>query len=366
MHIVIDCRFQTCSGIGRYIREIVSRLIQDANIKFSLIVDDTNIDSEFMEKCKRTNVSFIICRAKMYSVREQLEIPWKIPSCDIFWALHYNAPVFPVRAKRKIVTIHDVAHLAIAEELRMSIIKKCYAKLFMHTATHYYDVVLTVSQFTKKEILRYETDVADKIKVHTEGVDFVKFQPVTDEVLLQKVREKYRFPERFFLYVGNVKPHKNLKRLIQAYALLVKHRLIVPELVIVGKSDGFITGEGALGDLISQLNLQDHIFFTGYIDDADMPAVYRMAYAFVFPSLYEGFGLPPLEAMACGCPVIASDAASIPEICGNAARYFSPENIEEIAEALKSSLVQPYPREELKRLYNWDICAEQIKGCLHI
>lgn len=364
MHIVIDCRFQTCSGIGRYIREIVSRLVQDDAVKFSLIIDDTAVDEEFMAKCRRPNVSTIVCRAKMYSLREQIEIPLKVPSCDIFWATHYNAPILPLRAKRKIVTIYDMAHLALADMLHFGRMKRCYANLLMYIATHCYDDIFTISNFTKSEILKFEKINPDKIKVHYLGVDYEKYHPVTNEKLLQEVRLKYQLPTEYFLFVGNVKPHKNLYRLVEAYALLLEQRPTDCKLVIAGKKEGFFTGETSLESLIQSRHLEDKVLFTGYVEEHHMPALYTMAKAFVFPSIYEGFGLPPLEAMACGCPVFAANAASMPEVYSEAAVYFNPLDVDDIARVLDQRSGEAFSGNQLKQKYNWHDCASLIQESL--
>ena len=145
-------------------------------------------------------------------------------------------------------------------------------------------------------------------------------------------------PKKFILYVGNVKPHKNLTGLVEAF-LLAKEKLRDYHLVIVGKKEGFITGDASLIKRISDNEfLSERVIFTGYVPNDDLPVMYNLASLFVFPSFYEGFGLPPLEAMACGCPLLTSDAASMPEVCRDAARYFDAGNPSDIAEKIIDSL----------------------------
>ena len=369
MHIVIDCRFVNHSGVGRYIREIVTRLVKQPLHRFTLVVSAKEVNSRFFEQCTLSNVKFVYCSAEMCSIREQFELPLKIPACDVFWAPHYNAPILPVRAVRKIVTIHDAGHLAMQEGLSM--IKRLYARLLMYTSTHWYDLVLTDSFFSKSEILKYEHIDEAKVKVQYCAVDTAQYKEVKDQVLLNQVRERYHLPKAYFLCVGNIKPNKNIIRLLKAYAYFLAHTEIKIELVIVGKRDGLLTGVKGIESVIDGLGIRKYVKFTGFVEDCHLPALYSMAEAFLFPSLYEGFGLPPLEAMACGCPVLVSNSASIPEICGDAARYFDPYDIEDIRKCLERfmqdiRLSDVLYRKELMiiKRYSWDGTSDQILSIL--
>lgn len=364
MHIVIDCRYAANSGIGRYIREIVSRLIRGTRHFFTLIVDPRHED--FIKGCQNSKVQFIHSRAPMYGLGEQLMLPFLIPDCDIFWSMHYNAPILPVRAARRVVTIHDMCHLALPQG--MSWIKKLYARGFMYMATHRSDMVLTDSLFSRQEIMKYEGIDAAKIAVFPCAVDRNVYCPIDDVPERERVRGKYRLSQEFFLFVGNVKPHKNLLRLLDAYSLFIAMVPTPPALVIVGEKEKFSTVE------IDE-RLRDPVLaavqFTGLAEERDLPELYRMARAFVFPSLYEGFGLPPLEAMACGCPVLSSRAASLPEVCGEAALYFAPEDTAAIAQAmvqvhgdegLRQRLIKAGQRQVDK--FDWDRTAQGIRRLL--
>jgi glycosyltransferase involved in cell wall biosynthesis len=141
-------------------------------------------------------------------------------------------------------------------------------------------------------------------------------------------------PGKFLLFVGNVKPHKNLINLLRAYEILLQSRKDY-ELVIVGKKEGFITGDKEVFEFVEGNKLlNEHIIFTGHIENRELYNYYRKASVFIFPSLYEGFGLPPLEAMICGCPVIASDLTAIPEICGEAVLYINALDPADIADKI--------------------------------
>ena len=166
----------------------------------------------------------------------------------------------------------------------------------------------------------------------------------------------------YLLYVGNVKPHKNLRRLIEAFQWIADE--IPHDLVIVGQKSGFITGDDAV---ISAAAADSRIHFTGHVHETTLQQYMVHATAMVFPSLYEGFGLPPLEAMACGCPVLASDAASIPEVCGEAVCYFNPHSTESLVFQLRRVITDQTLQQELSakglrhsRIYSWDQAAKRI------
>ncbi len=341
MHICIDCRFHGHSGIGRYIREKVSALMKEhPENKYSIILDRENINDEFAGCLSGSNVSLIHCAARMYSLREQWQLPLRIPACDVFWAPHYNAPLLPVRAKEKWVTIHDMAHLAIADILGLSVLQKLYARLFFYHSAHCYDVIYTVSEFSKREIIRYENVPASRIIVHHNHVDTGRYHRIDDIFLQEQVRKKYQLSRRYILFVGNIKPHKNLHRLLEAYGMLQLEQPNSCKLVLAGQSEGLLTAATNLAELIEQYAIRDKVIFAGYVDEEDLPVLYSMAELFVFPSMYEGWGIPPLEALACGCRVLASDAASIPEACGDRVEYFHWQDTNELKEKLAGYIIQ--------------------------
>lgn len=382
MHIVIDCRFVQHSGIGRYLREIVPRLVQEpleasgtspfgqggnALCRYTLLASPHETDENFMRACRQPQVAFCQMSAPMYSIREQWELPRTVPPCDLFWAMHYNAPMLPLRARKRMVTIHDMAHLSFQEG--MSLPQKLYARLLMYTSTHFYDRILTDSRFSKEEILRHERIPADRVRVVHCGVDFARYHGQQEEGRLRAAREKYGLPEHYFLYVGNVKPNKNLRRLIQAYGAFRKSKEEGPGLVIVGKREGFVNGIEGLDRLMEDACPPDTVRFTGYVEEDDLPCLYQGAEAFLFPSLYEGFGLPPLEAMASGCPVLVSNAASLPEVCGDGAVYADPYDIDSMRRAMnqildgdRAALISRGRAQARK--FSWDRAAAQVREIL--
>jgi glycosyltransferase involved in cell wall biosynthesis len=287
-HLCIDVRMAFGSGIGTYIRQIVP-LLRDFQI--TLLVDRLG-----QEWCREFDQ--ILFTAPIYSLTEQFQFRSKIPRCDLFWSPHYNVPLGPIRAKKRVVTIHDTCHLALG-----TVLQKGYARVVMKAALRKSDRVITVSRFSAGEIFRYMG--WQNIEIVPNAINCKQFQRVDRA---EGFRKKYGLPERFVLFVGNNKVHKNLERLQRA---VLKARVPGLELVLVGKETSI-----------------------GVVPDEDLPFLYSMAEMLAFPSLYEGFGLPPLEAMSCGCPTVVSKATSMPEVCGDASVYFDPRNEDEMAEAI--------------------------------
>jgi glycosyltransferase involved in cell wall biosynthesis len=353
MKITIDFRMHNASGIGTYIKNIVPYLVDSFDV--TLLGDKQEIGKYSWA----SKIKIIECDTKIYSIKEQLELSHKIPSCDLFWSPHYNIPILPIRAKKRVVTIHDVFHLAFYETLSLK--QKLYAKLVINQAVNRSDTILTVSKFSVDQIRKY-TDTSKNIEVVYNAIDFDKFKVIEDSLKLNFAKDKYKLPNEFLLFVGNVKPHKNLKNLL----LSIKN--IDTNLVIVGKKDGFITGDENISNLIKECNLDNRVFFTGYVDDKDIPAIYNLAKVFVFPSLYEGFGIPPLEAQASGCPVVCSNIASLPEVGGDdSVVYCDPYSVEDIKEKIELVLDDENLQDDLKikgfeniKRFSWEQSARKI------
>ena len=325
MTISIDCRMLEMSGIGRYVKE----LLPDICKAFSHITLLGNISSLSFYKADYNNITVIEMIAPIYSLKEQVELYKKIPSCDIFWSPHFNIPIFPIKAKHRVVTIHDVYHLAFFKDLGFA--QKMYAKLFVNAALFLSDKVITVSRFSQTEILKYTSGkYADKISVIHNGVVETTY-PQT----------KVSNTEKYILYVGNVKPHKNLIRALLAFKELVQTDVTFHtyKFKIVGKKDGFINGDSQINALCENDEiLKKHVVFTGFVSDDELRRLYENSDLLFFPSYYEGFGFPPLEAMAWGCATCVSKAASLPEVCGDASIYFDPYDINDMKQKLKQVL----------------------------
>lgn len=327
MKLVIDIRLINASGIGTYLKNIIPGIL-DAFEEVVVLGNRQEIDKFNWSD----QVEIIEFNAKIYSLKEQILYPLIIPKCDVFWAPHFNLPLLPIIAKKVVATIHDVNHLAGVSPISMA--KKKYAYLLFQNAVNKTNLIFTVSEFSKRELIKYTSVNPEKIEVVYCGVDQVFFQNIKNDKGL-------KLPENYILYVGNVKPHKNLIALLKAYCLLSKELRAKYQLVIIGKKEGFITQDKQIEGFIKSNNLENQIIFTGYVDDFDLPKIYQEAALFVFPSLYEGFGLPILEALAARTLVISSNAGSLPEIGGEAVIYFDPKNHSELAQKITESLENP-------------------------
>ncbi|MBF0491211.1 MAG: glycosyltransferase family 4 protein [Deltaproteobacteria bacterium] len=314
--IAIDVRMINSSGIGTYLQNLIPLVISNyPKIIFYLLGNKEKLEK--YQKLKNVNV--VNFKSPIYSIIEQFEFFKKTPEkASLFWSPHYNIPLF---FKGKLmVTVHDVFHLAMPQFVS-GLDKKLYAKFMLNAVSKKADTIIFNSNFTSNEWSRLMKKNRGKTCITYLGIS---------KPFLSVYKKNNPHNNPFLLYVGNVKPHKNLACLIKAFTLIMDS--IPHDLVIVGKKDGFITNDK---NIIQETRLLgDRIFFTGQIDDNLLKQYYAHASIMVHPSLYEGFGFTPLEAMATSCPVIVSKVASLPEICSDAALYFNPYNFKELADLI--------------------------------
>ncbi|MFV9510461.1 glycosyltransferase family 4 protein [Tepidibacillus sp. LV47] len=350
-NITIDLRMIDSSGIGTYIQNLIPKIIKQYQANYYLLGDISKI-KEYIDE-KNNCVNYISTTSGLYSLKEQFELLNLIPkNSSLFWSPHYVIPLF--YKGKMLVTVHDVFHLAKPEFIG-GFHKKLYAKLMFKAVSKKADAIISVSDFTKKDFLKFVNGNQDNIYTVYNGVNNF-WRECRDRDIDSNDSKPY------IVYVGNVKPHKNLISLVKAFEKIKNQ--IPHKLVIIGKKEGFITGDQEVIKYAEKL--KDRIQFTGFVDDETLKQYIVNADALVFPSFYEGFGLPPLEAMACGCPVIVSNVASLPEVCGEAALYVDPYSPEDIAEKIKLLLSDDKLREELRRkglerakLFSWEKCAEE-------
>ncbi len=344
MKLTIDARLIRGSGIGVYIQNIV-KSPQLSRFELELLV--LNRDTAFAKNiCPHGKVKEY--NSNIYSIKELIVSPFKTVNTNIFWSPHYNVPILNFASDLKIATIHDVYHLAYSDTLNAK--QKLYAEMMITRAVHYSDVVYTVSDFSKSEIIKKVKCDPDKINVVHNGIDSRRFERVFSKEEEKRIVNKYSLPQLFILFVGNVKPHKNLKTALLGFKYYCQSTSSTDlKFVIAGKRDGFITGDSEVKKMIEQPFFKEKVNFTGWIADEDLPLIYQKASLFIFPSIYEGFGFPPLEAMAAGCPVISSNSACMPEIYGDAALYFYPLYKKEIGERIHDVLHSDQIRDDLVR-----------------
>jgi glycosyltransferase involved in cell wall biosynthesis len=360
VRIAIDARKLRDYGIGTYIRNLLRHLSRlDSATEYVLLCrpEDRELASNL-----GSNFRCVLEPARPYSVQEQFRIPLALrrERASLLHEPHYVLP--PLTPCRSVVTIHDCIHLRFPQYLP-SRAAYAYARGSLWAATHRADRVLTVSEASKKDILDYFHIPETKIDVIYNAID-ERFNepPAPDEI--ERVKERYQLNDPFVLYAGNIKPHKNLERLIEAFHMFRRPPFENVKLLIIGDE---ITKYPTLRRAVHRLKLHKHVRFFGFVPDQTLAALYRLAAVFVFPSLYEGFGLPPLEAMASGAPVITSNVSSLPEVVGDAAVLIDPYNPEAIADAMRRVLSDESLRQQLKerghiraRHFSWDRSIQRV------
>ncbi|MEI6666903.1 MAG: glycosyltransferase family 1 protein [Acidobacteriota bacterium] len=359
MRIAIDARKLHDFGIGTYIRNLLKHLA---------VFDP---QSEYVVLCRPQDAAAIARiapnftpvpeKAKPYSIREQIALPLQLLKArvDLFHAPHYVLP--PLVPCRSIVTIHDCIHLMFPQYLpnRLAYL---YARGSLAAAATRASRILTVSETSKSDILRYCNVPADRITVIPNAIDDrLSRAPLEEDI--QRTRERYQLDGPFALYVGNIKPHKNLERLIDAFHLVRREGFEHLKLLIIGDQ---ISKFPRLRRAVDRYKLHKHVRFLGFVGDDTLASLYRLATVFVFPSLYEGFGLPPLEALASGTPVVTSNVSSLPEVVGDAAVLVDPYSAASIAEGIQRVLVDPALRESLRikglaraKTFSWEASVQR-------
>lgn len=274
---------------------------------------------------------------------------------DVYHATNYFLP--PTKSARRIVTVYDVAFLIEPAWCSPKVVGPFAAGLKRFVADA--DAVLTCSAATKHDLVRMAGISEDKVTVTPGAVD-TDFAPAPKEDAIALLAERHGLTSPFLLFVGTLEPRKNIPAAIRAFASVADR--IPHHLVLVGP-EGW--GATAVFDAIDRHRVRARVHHVGYVPREDLPLFYSAADAFVFPSLYEGFGLPVLEAMACGCPVVASNRASLPEVAGDAALLVDPEQPDALAQAIERILSDLSFREMLiargharVRQFSWAHCAE--------
>ncbi|MDE5582990.1 MAG: glycosyltransferase family 4 protein [Ruminococcus sp.] len=279
---------------------------------------------------------------------------------DITHFFNYIVPPF-VHGK-KVVTVHDMVYKAFPDTVRGR--TKFMLETGLKKSMKRADRIVTDSEFSKGEIIKYFPEFSAKICVVPCGVDTERFRPCRDPILIRKAKKALKISGEYFLYVGTIEPRKNLQRLIKGYYIFCRKAENPPKLVLAG-------GKGWLYDdilkLVKRLDISDRVIFTEYVPDEYMTPLICGAVAFVFPSLYEGFGMPPLEAMACGVPVLTSGEASLPEVVGKCAVICNAYSEKSIAKGLLRLYSDKKLRLELSekglrraRQFTWEKSAEKL------
>ena len=343
LRIAVDCRMIADSGIGCYLKSILNYFVQYNEISFLLIGDKVKLQAYAVNG----NCEFLETRVPIFSIQEAFHFPVEeINKCDCFYSPNYNIPLgikIPIFS-----TIHDVVFLDVPI---VSHIKRWGYYLYLQQAISRSRLIFTVSDFSKKRILHHFLRVPEIIVTHN---------GVAEHILnVNKMAPYFDFP--YFLYVGNIKPHKGLKILLEAYQS-IESRVGDKKLVIVGNMDNFKTGDTYIQSLIEKGVLGKNIIFTGRVSDEELIRIMRYALLLVQPSVYEGFGIPPLESMHLGTPVLLSDISVFKEIYKDfPVQYFRCGDVDDLTVKLQN---QSFGRitlsEDLKDRYSYRRSAEII------
>jgi glycosyltransferase involved in cell wall biosynthesis len=343
MKIAIDARKWRDFGIGTYVRNLVRHLARlDHETTYFLFCDRAD---EATLRDLAENFVPVVDDSPGYGLAEHVTIPWKLRrlGADLLHSPHYVLPLLCTTTS--VVTIHDCIHLLFPEYLPNRLAYR-YARFMLGSAIRRSALVFTVSEASRADILRFYPDAdPDRIQVVPNAIDPTLLDDPGEEEMA-RVRERYQVQGRFVLYAGNIKPHKNLDRLISAFGRLkARPGHVDVKLLIIGDE---ITRYGSLRRVMESSGVRQDVRFFGFVPDRTLASLYRLASVFAFPSLYEGFGLPPLEAMACGTPVVTSRLSSLPEVVGDAALLVNPYDVDDIAGALERVLSDPALADDLR------------------
>ncbi|MGH9379869.1 MAG: glycosyltransferase family 4 protein [Thermoanaerobaculia bacterium] len=357
--IGIDARKAHDFGIGTYVRNLVDfigRLDGENNYILFTGRDASGSFAELPENFRLVEES-----APVYSGRELFALAWRLwrRRVDLYHATHYVLPAFvPGKA---VVTIHDIIHLLYPQFLP-SALAYLYAQRMIRRSLTRGDAIIAVSSSTKTDLMEYFDVGGDKIQVVYQGVSDV-FRQSLGEERIAEVAARLELKRPYLLFVGNPKPHKNLDNVVRAYARALKLRPFDGDLVCIGNRG---QGDFKLEQRAEQLGIRDRVRLVGHVADELLPAIYQGATLFLFPTLYEGFGLPVVEAMASGVPVITSNTSALHEIAEGYAHLVDPLDVDAIAGAIAKCMHDPEHRESLAQLgrrraedFRWKRTAEQ-------
>jgi len=341
----IGIDFHVASGIYQGVRTYLTNLIEamlKVENEFAYFIYAKNTDELAHWGNNNSNVNL----KKLPSASGRFNLLIGFPVCAIrdrlslFHSQYVLPPLIPCKS---VLTIHDILYESNQEFF--PVLHKNLLKFFVPFSAKRADRIISVSEFTKKEIVKYYRVPEEKITVIHEGASD-KFANIKDKESIFSVIKRYGIKKKYILFVGRIEPRKNIIGLLKAFDYIKKKGMKDICLVIVGNQDR-IFQEKELFNRIKDMELSSDIIFTGGVSEDDLPVLYNGAEVLVYPAFAEGFGLPVLEAMACGTPVITSDTTSLPEVTGDAAILINPNSYEEIGGSLEKLLNNHVLRKEL-------------------
>lgn len=369
MRIGIEGKVLTsrAGGIGRYAMHLVRALLiasrlRATAVEFVLFTSPQTSRSYLPPSDGTYREHFCTVQSSVWRALVAIPVGLVRQGIDVFHGLdHVGLPPFFKRG-RYVVTIHDVIPLLLPHTFTLR--HRLVVRAALARVSKQADMVIVPSQATKQDVLQHCRLHEDRVVVIPEGCD-ARFGPAVDPAHLSRVRLKYGLPPLYMLFLGMLNPRKNVPTLLRAFAQLRHTQRVDPALhLVLAGSPGWRTPD--LCRTLQQLGLERVVCFPGFIDEQDLPDLYRGALLFVFPSLYEGFGLPVLEAMGCGVPVIASNVAAIPEVAGDAAVLVAPDDVDGMAVAIEEVVYNTTLRHTLQgkgiaqaQRFSWDATAQK-------
>jgi glycosyltransferase involved in cell wall biosynthesis len=370
------------AGIGRYTRQLFQTLIElDAYNEYVLLIAGGGVPPsegkqglehglgyapELGHIATRPNVRVVdvplsdrALTILWHRVRLPLWVELFCGQLDLFHSPDFTLP--PLRRASGILTVHDLSFIRVPESAHPAL--RAHLMRAVPRSVKCADWVLADSECTRRDLIELMGATAQRVEVIYPGVER-RFQPVLEASVRETVRERYQLPRRFVLALSTLQPRKNFERLIRAYARMPEVVRADVKLVIAGGAGWRYDG---IFEIVRALQLGDAVQFPGYVADQDLPALYSLAELFALPSLYEGFGLEPLEAMACGTPVVTSNVSSLPEVVGDAAISVDPLDVARLSEAMEIALSDAVLRQEMirkgldrARRFTWDAAARKL------
>ncbi len=359
--IGFDARKVRDFGIGTYIRQLleaIARRPEGAGYRFRVYrkAADRDLFAELPERFEMVSEE-----SAGYSIAELTRLPWRLwrDRLDLFHATHYVLP--PLPRGRAVVTIHDIIHLLYPQFLP-SRAAHLYARAMIRRALRRADRIITVSYNSKRDLVDYFSVPPSRIEVIYNGVS-PRFRPDVPAEERERVARRHGLPSPYLLFLGGEKPHKNLQGVVRAFAEARRRAELPHALALAGPPP---RNPARLEALISALDLSGRVFRPGLVAEEDLPGLVAGADVLLYPTLYEGFGLPVVEAMACGTPVLTSATSALQEIAGGYAYLVDPMDIDAIARGIVALATDEKTRTDFRELgkkraldFSWDKAAEK-------
>lgn len=366
MNIVIDARLilNNNTGIGTYLIHLIEALLEiDKKNHYVLFIDKKLKENHPVGLWEQENLFKEKIGVPAVCPKQQLVIPFKLKgkNVDVYHYPHFDLPL--LQNHDSVITIHDLKYIIAPEFFpEFSLIKKRYMSFFYRLSGQCAKKIIVVSESTKNDLIRLFKIPGEKIAVISLAASGDFRPPKKEESIHIKLKER-GINNKYFLVIGERRPHKNLVRIIEAFSIFKERCKEKYNLILVGKK---YANYSEPEQKIAALNLNNDVILAGYVSDDWLPIYYQGAEALIFASLYEGFGIPIAEAMACGTPVITSNVSSMPEVAGNAALYVNPYDSEAIAGKMELLVKNMVLSKELKqkgvkqvKKFNWHRTAEQ-------